>query len=194
MTRPSVGAAEFLVRALDPTQKHVAGVRADQWSGSRPCTAWDVRDVTGHLVNESLWASELLRGRTMADVGDRLDGDLLGDDPARAFTSSIAIAKEPALAPSAMEAVCHLSFGDYPGSEYAERLLLDILVHGWDLAKATGQAARRAQDLVAVCYPVAQNVVAFAWVLGVFGEDLPVASETDPQTRLLTLLGRGASV
>ncbi len=195
MTTPSLSAAELLVRALGSAQQYVAGIRVDQWADPTPCTEWDVRALVGHLVNENLWAGELFNGKTMAEVGDRLDGDLLGDDPAGAFTSSVAVAKEAVLAPGAMEAICHLSFGDYPGSEYAEQLFLDMLVHGWDVATATGQDARLAQDLVDACYPVAQKIagaVRSAGV-GVLGEDLPVTSDADLQTRLLALLGRRAS-
>ena len=193
MTTPSLSAAELLVRALESAQQYVAGIRADQWADPTPCTEWDVRELVGHLVNGNLWAGELFNGKTMAEVSDRFDGDVLGDDPAGAFTSSVAIAKEVVLAPGAMEAICHLSFGDYPGSEYAEQLFLDMLVHGWDLATATGQDARLAQDLVAACYPVAQKIVAVASGDGVFGEDLPVTSDADLQTRLLATLGRRVS-
>jgi hypothetical protein len=36
-----------------------------------------------------------------------------------------------------MEAVCHLSFGDYSGNDYTKQLFMDSLIHGWDLAVAS---------------------------------------------------------
>ena len=47
-----------------------------------PCTDWDVRDLVNHVVGEdALDRAADATARTIADVGDRFDGDLLGDDP-----------------------------------------------------------------------------------------------------------------
>ena len=53
--------------------------------------------------------------------------------------------------PAAMDRTVHLSFGDFPGCEYAMQLLADLLVHGWDLARATGADERMDPELVDVC-------------------------------------------
>ena len=34
-----------------------------------------------------------------------------------------------------------MSYGPVPGSVYAGHRFIDVLIHGWDLAKATGQDA-----------------------------------------------------
>lgn len=61
---------------------------------------------------------------------------------------------------------------------------MDALIHGWDIARATGQDARMEPDLVApACMPIAQQLTAMAWSSGVFGEDLSVAPEAESQTR-----------
>jgi hypothetical protein len=41
--------------------------------------------VASHLVSGNLWAAELAADGTIEDAGSRLDGDLLGDDPAAAL-------------------------------------------------------------------------------------------------------------
>ena len=46
-----------------------------------------------------------------------LDGDLTGDDPAAAYRLSADAARQALAAPGAMEATCHLSFGDFPGAD-----------------------------------------------------------------------------
>jgi uncharacterized protein (TIGR03086 family) len=91
-----------------------------------------------------------------------------------------------------MDATCHLSFGDYSGSEYAGQLLLDTLVHGWDIAKATGQDTRLDPELVSACLPIAEQLTSQFRSAGVFGELLPVDPDADAQTRLLALMGRRA--
>src|SRR5262249_46602105 len=151
---------------------YVAAVRPEQWTGSTPCTEWDVKQVTNHLVGENLWAVELLQGRTIAEVGSRLDGDLAGDDPAAAYAASVRSASLACTPPAAMAAICHLSFGDYSGSDYTAQLFMDTLIHGWDIATATGQDARLDPQLVAACMPVAEQLTAQFRSAGVFGDNL----------------------
>jgi uncharacterized protein (TIGR03086 family) len=175
---------------MNATRRYLDGVQTDQWQGPTPCSEWDVKQVANHIIGENLWAAELFNGKTIEQVGRALDGDLAGDDPAAAFQQSVGIASGAVSAPGAMAATCHLSFGDYSGSDYAEQLFMDMLIHGWDVAKATGQDTRLDQDLVAACLPIAQKLSSMFRTAGVFGEDLPVSAEADPQTKLLALLGR----
>jgi uncharacterized protein (TIGR03086 family) len=94
--------------------------------------------------------------------------------------------------PGAVETICHLSFGDYSGSDYAAQLFMDLLVHGWDIARATGQDARLDPDLVRACLPIAEQLATQFRSAGVYGENLSVGADADPQTKLLALVGRRA--
>jgi uncharacterized protein (TIGR03086 family) len=177
---------------MGATRAYLNAVRAGQWHDSTPCTEWDLKQVANHIIGENLWAAELFPGKTIADVGKRLDGDLAGDDPAAAYAASVGAASAAVSAPGAMQATCHLSFGDFSGSDYAAQLMLDTLIHGWDVAKASGQDTRLDPDLVAACLPVATELSTQFRSAGVFGEDLPVSADADAQTRLLAMLGRRA--
>jgi len=185
-------AGDLYTQAMASTQRYIDGVRAAQWPDPTPCTEWDVKQVANHVIGENLWAGELFIGRTIAQVGTRFDGDLTGDDPAAAYRQSVDAARSPVQAPGAMDITCHLSFGDVPGAEYAAQLFMDLLIHGWDIAKATGQDTRLDADLVAACLPIAQQMTSQFRSAGVFGEDLPVAPDADAQVRLLALVGRRA--
>jgi uncharacterized protein (TIGR03086 family) len=182
--------ADLYIRAMDGTRAYLDAVRPEQWLDPTPCTEWNVRQIANHIIGENLWAAELLEGKTIEQVGDRLDGDLAGDDPAHAYAASVRAAATACAAPGAMEATCHLSFGEYSGAEYVSQLLLDTVIHGWDVAKATGQDTRLDPDLVAACHPIAQELTAQFRSAGVFGENLSVGQNADPQTELLALLGR----
>jgi uncharacterized protein (TIGR03086 family) len=174
------------------TQRYIDGVRDDQWHAPTPNTEWDVKQVANHIIGENLWAGELLRGKTIAQVGNKLDGDLAGSDPAAAYRASVGIATEAVTEAGAMETVCHLSFGEFSGADYSAQLFLDLLIHGWDIAKATQQDTRLPPDLVDACIPIAQQITAMARTTGVYGDDLPVSADADQQTRLLALVGRRA--
>jgi len=191
-TTPTPG--ELYVKAMAGTVVFLDAVPADLRRAPTPCSEWDVKQVANHIIGENLWAGELYQGKTIDEVGNKLDGDLAGDDPAAAYRQSVIAASGPVTAPGSMQATCHLSFGDYSGSDYAAQLFMDTLIHGWDIAKATNQDTRLDPELVAACLPIAQHQTGQFRGAGVFGEDLTrsVTADADPQTTLLALVGRRA--
>lgn len=126
-------------KAVENFAQRVQQVSVDQWSQPTPCSEWDVRELVNHVVNEERWVKPLVEGRTIEEVGSSLDGDLLGDDPvgATAAAGSEAVGAFDEGVPQ--KVTVHLSFGDTPVDEYAMQLVADHLIHGWDLAAATGQ-------------------------------------------------------
>ena len=52
-------------------------------------------------------------------------------------------------APDALDKTVAAPFGDVPGEMFARFVVLDGLVHGWDIATATGQTYDPSNELVA---------------------------------------------
>jgi uncharacterized protein (TIGR03086 family) len=180
-------------RALDATGAYVAAIGPGQWSAPTPCSEYDVRALVTHIVSGNLWAAELMAGRTIEEVGDALDGDVLGDEPVTAYRASAESAAAAFEQPGAMEAPAAVSYGPVPGRVYAGHRFLDVLVHGWDVAVATGQDAALDPELVEACWEVAAPQADMLRGSGMFGESAPaVPHDADLQTRLLALLGRTA--
>ena len=125
------------------TEEFAARVRlaGTGWPAATPCADWDVRALVRHVVEEELWVPPLFAGRTIAEVGDSLSGDLLGDDPVRVFEQASAAAVDAVREPGALERTVHLSFGDFPGGEYASQVGADRLVHS-----GPGPRGRRGRD------------------------------------------------
>jgi uncharacterized protein (TIGR03086 family) len=122
---------------------------SDDWSGPTPCTDWNVRALVNHVVGEDRWTKPLVDGKTIAEVGDAFDGDLLGEDPK---ASAIAAADEAVTAVAERLPAggrVHLSYGPEDIGEYISQLAADHLIHGWDLAVATGQSRKLDSELVA---------------------------------------------
>jgi hypothetical protein len=69
---------ELYRRASESCGQRVLAVRDDQWHAVTPCSEWDVRALVNHLVGENLWVPPLFEGKSIADVGDQFDGDVLG--------------------------------------------------------------------------------------------------------------------
>ena len=184
------GLPELHDRALAVTRDYVAGVGENQWNGPSPCEGWDVRELVNHIVGGNFWAGELARGKTIDEVGDRLDGDILGDDPTAAYDESARAASEAFQAPGAMEAPCAVSYGPVPGEVYLGHRFIDVVVHRWDVAKATGQDPTLPADLVLECTEVATPMDAMLRMPGVCGPAVAVADDASPQDRLVAFLGR----
>ena len=173
----------------------VAGVGPDQWQDGTPCSQWDVRALVHHLLYEQRWVAWLLEGMTIAQVGDRFEGDLMGGD-ASAWPGLLASAIEQAhtavAQPGALERTVHLSFGDASGQEYVVQLTTDLAIHGWDLARATGQDDALDPGAVAVLLPWAEANAEFLAESGMFGSRVDTGTGVPDDVRLLGLLGRRA--
>src|SRR5215469_3533092 len=185
-----INIAELHARALDATGLIVDGVAADGWHAATPCADWDARGLVNHLVAGNLWAAELAAGGTIQGVGSRLDGDLLGDNPAAAYAASAAAAAAVFGRPGALDAPCAVSYGPVPGSVYAGHRLLDVLVHGWDLAVATGQDYPLDPGLMEACRQIIEPQLDAFRSAGAFGPQAAVPAGASEQTRFLALLGR----
>ena len=91
-----------------------------------------------------------------------------------------------------MERPVAVSYGPVPGEVYAGHRFIDVLIHGWDLAKATGQDATLDPDLVEACWSVINPQMELLRGSGMFGDDVEVSDDADSQTKLLATLGRRA--
>jgi uncharacterized protein (TIGR03086 family) len=94
--------------------------------------------------------------------------------------------------PGAMEAPCAVSYGPVPGEVYIGHRLIDVVIHGWDVATATGQETGLAPELVEACWAVIEPQKDLLIGSGMFGGDHDVPVGADRQTALLALLGRHA--
>jgi uncharacterized protein (TIGR03086 family) len=86
----------------------------------------------------------------------------------------------------------HLSYGDASGQEYAIQLTADLAIHGWDLARATGQDDTLDPGAVALLLPWAKANAALLEASGLFGSPLDTRPGAPDDARLLGLLGRTA--
>jgi uncharacterized protein (TIGR03086 family) len=177
-------------KAVNAVDASLHQLGPDAWSRPTPCAEWDVRALLQHVVNELAWVEPLVQGRTIAEVGDSLDGDLLGDDPVGAFHHHCRAAHAALEEPGALARTVHLSNGDETASGYAEQVTGDVLIHAWDLARGAGLDDELPADLVAWAAGWAPEVVPMMAGAGMVGEPVAVGPDADPQTALLALFGR----
>jgi uncharacterized protein (TIGR03086 family) len=128
----------FYRRTVDVWTDRMKAVGPDQWDRPTPCRDWSVRDLTNHVAGEDLWTVPLVQGSTIEEVGDRFEGDLVGDDPVRAALEAAEAAVAAVTARLPEGGTVELSYGEEQLGEYVHQLAADHLVHAWDLAIATG--------------------------------------------------------
>jgi uncharacterized protein (TIGR03086 family) len=176
-------------RALEATTLIIANIDASQLDLPTPCAHFDVRALLNHLVAGNLRFTAITRGEPAIAVP--ATGDFVVDDaltPYRDSASAVSTAwHDPALLTKPMQ----LPIGELPGSVALGIHTVEALVHGWDLAKATGQPTELDPDLCDVAWANCKDIDDSLRGPGrPFGPPVtppPAASDT---TRLMAWLGR----
>ncbi len=171
-------------RIADGFTARLAGVGAEQWAVSTPCTDWTVRDLVGHVISTHRRVVATVEGGEPAEVD--AGGDL--DEQWREARGAVADALgDEAKAGKTVGGM----FGEQPFESLVGRLLCaDTLVHTWDLARATGQDERLDGDAVAKADAFLTPIDEAIRRPGGFAPKIGPAPDADDQTRFLNFCGR----
>ncbi|TVZ06774.1 TIGR03086 family protein [Trebonia kvetii] len=187
---------DALERAVTSTAEIVKETPAELLDAPTLCTEWDVRALLNHVIG-TLWLAEGLFADRMprhpTPPGGLPPVDLAGQDPAAAYAEAAAAALAAAAAGDALTRAHATPLGDMPGPVLAGATTLDILVHGWDLAVATGQPADLDGRLAAHVLGFAEQGLATPEArAGRIDPPLAVAVDAPVTQRLTAYLGRKA--
>ncbi|MGQ0772959.1 MAG: TIGR03086 family metal-binding protein [Pseudonocardiales bacterium] len=162
----------------------ITAIPPDRWSAATPCTDWNVRDLVRHVLETP--------GIFFGLVGRELrPGPSVDDDPLGAFTPSRDQVQAALDDPAVAEAEFDGFFGRSTFAQAIDRFIrFDLAVHGWDLARATGQDERIDPWEPARLW---ESVKLFGDAIrseSVCGPAVGPPPGADDQTRLLAYLGR----
>jgi uncharacterized protein (TIGR03086 family) len=176
-------AAEAAVRVVD-------GVTPAQFGDPTPCTDWDVRALLNHLI---LWTSYSLERRAH---GQSVSEELMATDFAASpdFAAAYRAQLDRALAawadPAAWDRKLDVMGEATPASDVAALNLAELILHGWDLAVATGQEYTVSDGAAtAALAAVEANADLFRQYQG-FAAEVPVMGSASALRRTLGLSGR----
>jgi uncharacterized protein (TIGR03086 family) len=177
----------------------IKGTRPEQMSHRTPCAKWTVHDLINHVVGGGHVFAAAFRGEsppgmpegaTEAEVTAAMP-DLLGDDPAGAFASAIADYRDAIGRPGAADQMVTLPFDRLPGQVAMDIAAVDLLVHSWDLARATGQEYKPSPDLVEAADAFARTAIPPQARDGdAFAAEVPAPAGASPLERLIAFTGR----
>jgi uncharacterized protein (TIGR03086 family) len=184
--------ANTLQRACTSTEAIVGNVTPADYAKPTPCTEWDVHGLTNHLLSTLELGRALLSDtppRVAVGPGEVPDEDLAGDAPAQAYRvgmeSLLAVADGDAFA-----RVHSTPLGEMPGAVLGGFTTLDIFVHGWDLARATGQPAALDDGLAAEILGFARQAITDDTRAPRIGPEVPAPDGASATEQLMAYLGR----
>jgi uncharacterized protein (TIGR03086 family) len=177
----------------------VARITPEQWAIVLPASFTtrarpeppSLRTLVNYHAYDDAWVPDMLAGLTMEEAGAaKFDGDLLGDDPAASFEAIVDRACAAAATVTDLDAVAHLSFGDFTAREYFWQINQFRALRTHDIAEVIGLDADLSDELVqGVWDEVAPH--AEEWrAIGVYGPATPVPDDAPLLDRLLGLTGR----
>lgn len=174
---------------LDQASAVIVQLRPEQFAFATPCTEWDARTVAQHMLYELLWAADILSGKTIAEVGNHYEGDIIGPDIAESWQAALKKTKK-ALKKGKLSDMAHLSYGTVTKEFYGLELATDMLLHAWDLGQGIDVAVTFDPKIATILYDHALPKEDMIRGSGLFAPSLVVADDADPQTKLLALFGR----
>ncbi|TCK20074.1 TIGR03086 family metal-binding protein [Pseudonocardia endophytica] len=166
-----------------------AGVRADQMANPTPCSEFDVRTLLAHLLTTIRRPRAFARGVDGLAIPHVIPG--IADD---ALAGTYAADADAAVAAWSDDAVLdrtmRVPWGEVTGRETLHGFLNEALVHGWDLAVATGQDPEADPELVAFGREAAERILAGAREHIPFDPPVEPADDAGPTERLANWSGR----
>lgn len=172
-------------RAAAVADSVIGGIRPDQMSLPTPCSEWTVR----HLLNHVVGGTALFAGWLNGEAVDR-DADFLGNDPHSAFHGQLARLRALFTAPGGLQHMVRTPLGELPGMALMEMRTNELVIHSWDLARATGQPTDLDPELAETCAEAIRKFRAAGRGGGMFAAPQPVADAASAADRLAALAGR----
>lgn len=171
------------------TARIVAGVRDDQLDDPTPCTGTSVAGMLDHLVGLTT-AFRMAAEKTPPPGGPSASASNLAGDWRTRLPAQLDALVAAWQAPGAWEGMTEAGGVQLPASAMGVVALDEVLIHGWDLAVATGQAYRPDDAAVAACFDFVGDRRDEPAGASPFGPVVPVPDDAPLFDRLLGRTGR----
>lgn len=179
----------ILFQQMDRTAPIVEGVTPDQLSDPTPCAELDVRGLLNHLIGGTLMFSMAAEGQEFKEF--REPPDFVANGAAGAYRDATERARKTWGEPGVLDRTLALPTRPMPSRQALRILLVETVVHGWDLAKATGQPATIDPVVAAPILDGLRKVFTTPESRGsFFGPPVEVGDDAPAGDRLVAFLGR----
>lgn len=181
-----------MARAAAPLVDIIHHVKPDQLETPTPCSAYDVRGLVNHLL---FWGPSLEGAARKEAVPppaqDEADLDLVDGDWTIALEAHLNRTAAAWSEAGAWEGVTRMGGPmELPASLIGGMVLGELVVHGWDLARATGQQLTLDDELLSYLYDEVARSAQQGRDMGIYGPEVAVPSTAPTLDRVLGLTGR----
>ncbi|NDL56592.1 TIGR03086 family protein [Phytoactinopolyspora sp. XMNu-373] len=178
--------------AATPAIAVVRGIEAGQLSAPTPCSEYDVHKLLNHVL---FWGPSLesaARKEVFPPPADSdRDVDLVDAGWADTYERQSRRIAASWSQPEAWEGLTQLgSPMDLPASMIGGMVMGEFVVHGWDLARASGQQVMWDDDVLAFVYQEVEKTAEQGREMGVYAERVPVPADAPVLDQILGLTGR----
>jgi len=171
-------------RALSP-------VTAPEWGWPTGCAGWTVGDLVTHVLGTTAMYTALLEGATAAEAMSRLASVTTSPTSASSDFRQAARAVQARLSnPDVVTGTARHPAGDVTGDGLAGYAMVEWVLHGWDLSRATCRDTVIDSGLARAVYDEILPDAERLRRLGAFGPAIPVPGDAPADVRLVALLGR----
>ncbi|MBB2915174.1 uncharacterized protein (TIGR03086 family) [Streptosporangium becharense] len=184
--------ARWVARVATPLMEIILGIEPGQLDAPTPCEEYDVRGLVNHLL---FWGPSLEGAARKEAVpppaATETDVNLTGGDWATELRVQVGRILTAWSEPAAWEGTTHMGGpAELPASLVGGMVVGELVVHGWDLARATGQNPVWDDDLVAYVHEEVAKTAEQGREMGIYGPEVPVQVSAPMLDRVLGLTGR----
>ena len=180
-------------RAIAQTGTVLAAVTADQFALPTPCTEYDVRALLSHIIGGLTRAALVGEGDPDALARPAMAEGVPDDGWPAAYRAAADRATAAWADDTKLDTLVEVPWGKIPGRFAIAGYVQEILAHGWDLARATGQPTERDPELALWALTTAKRILPpdIRGDAGVpFGPVVEVSPDAAPYAQLAAWLGR----
>jgi uncharacterized protein (TIGR03086 family) len=129
----------LMAAAAAEAARVVAGVPGHPMDAPTPCDDWDLRTLVNHVILWTAYSAERrAHGESVAE--DLMTKDFTADPGfAQDYAAQIDRAVTAWSDPAAWERELGVMGSGTPAADVAAMLIAEMVLHGWDIARATGQ-------------------------------------------------------
>lgn len=178
-----LNAVDLYRRAAEGAIEVTAAVSADQLDRATPCADWTVQDLLDHLTGGTDYL--------LAALAERAPISRQGTSAAD-YQAGVAMVLAGLEEPGVLRRMCMSPLGfEWPVEQAVAGTFMDVLIHTWDLARATGQDEHLDPSLVAACTAMfLPDMPERGRQAGIVGPAVDVGADASLQDTLLGAMGR----
>ncbi len=157
----------------------ITGVKPEQMKKPTPCVEWDVAALVRHMINAQANSAGTISGGQVPP----------GKTPLESFDAAVSIMLKAVKSPAGLEKKVQGRQGEVPAAQVLGGACMDLTVHTWDLATATGQDTKLALEVVEFIFPIVEGI-AKRGSSKAFSAPIDVQAHASQQDKMIAMTGR----